>query len=729
MRVTIIEIDLPYCEHVYGESPCTASIGVTGAIKCFNSLRTCQDRTNFLAADKTLRFCAPTEECDYTENGDPVVVIPSIAGMSITPAIVNPGVDIGVRETVRITFDDHPHSDAGLDKYLSDRNYNPFNRGTFWHKLRARWPSLEGYPLRVRRGVYGEDLSTFTTYHYVIDSVVGGGDSVTIAAKDPLILTDKLKAQAPRLSSGVLAAAISDSDTAFTLDPVGIGDAEYPASGLIALAGKEIVSFTRSGDSVTITGRGLYDSEQIEHDEGTTAQIVLTYTGKPVSEIIYDLLTEYTPGFDPAWIDLDAWKEDVDEYINRFYSARIAKPTDVQKLLNELIEQVGLVMAWDSINQKLRLQPLRPVTTTRIDHNEDNIVADSFRITEQPQLRVSEVWTYYGQRNPLEDLNDPKNYKVGVASVDPNASADYPQPAIKQIFSRWIAETNRGAALQVNASILARYRDAPRKFQFISRDITPPTLGTGARIEHWHLQDETGAKIDVPIQYTSVNASAEDSMQITAQEVVFVEQPDTGGGTGSGGTGARYVYIDAPAFAINLRVLFDELYPPPLSGDEVKFLINAPVGGIPGTDLPAVDVGDWPSGVILTMTVNSPIRGYGGNGGRRWGNLNGTDGGMGLYTRFPINVINNADISGGGGGGATRIIELIQEVRIGGKGGEGNPQGIDGDGTTEAMVRAGLGEDGQDQGEITGGKAGIAIDGISYVSLSGSGAVNGLTVN
>lgn len=151
------------------------------------------------------------------------------------------------------------------------------------------------------------------------------------------------------------------------------------------------------------------------------------------------------------------------------------------------------------------------------------------------------------------------------------------------------------------------------------------------------------------------------------------------------------------------------------------------MGGIPGTDLPAVDVGDWPSGVILTMTVNSPIRGYGGNGGRRWGNLNGTDGGMGLYTRFPIDVINNADISGGGG--ATRIIELIDEVRIGGKGGEGNPQGIDGDGTTEAMVRAGLGEDGQDQDVRTGGTAGIAIDGISYVSLSGSGAVNGLTVS
>lgn len=737
MRVTVIELDLPYCTRTYGVAPCAAVLGVTGDIKCFNSLRTCQDRANYSTTVKTLRFCLPTEDCDYTLAGVPVVMIPALAGLSMTPAVVNPGVDIGLRETLKVTFDDFPHSDAGLDKYLSDRDYDPFKRGTFWNKLRSRWPSLEGYDLRMLRGELGADLSTYTIYHYVIDSSTGGGDSVTISAKDPIILTDKKKAQAPRLSSGILAAPLNTTDLAFTLEPAGIGDNEYPASGHIALSGKEIVSFTRTGDAITIGAREQLGTEVDEHDEGATAQLVLSYNSATVSQIFSDLLITYVQGFDPSWIDLPAWEEDVDEYIARFYNADIAKPTDVSKLLNELIEQVGLVMAWDPISQRLSLQPLRPVTSSAILHNTDSIVDSSFRVTEQPQLRVSEVWTYYGQRNPLEDLNDIKNFKVGVVTIDPDASTDYPQPAIKQIFSRWIAPTNRPAALQVNASVLARYRDAPRKFSYTARDTLPPLLGSGARLSHWFLQDETGAEAPVPVQFTSVNMSKEYEMTITAQESVFVEQPDEGGGTGGGGTGVRYVYIDSPMFNIVLRDLYDEIYPAPESGDEVRFIVNDLVGSIRNSGLPAVNVGTWPDGVVLQMVVNVAVRGHGGDGQPNIiaSGVPATVGGDGLYTRFPITVINNADISGGGGGSGRTVLlepEIGKTIRYGGAGGLGNQAGLDG-ANYDASVCPGptpLGEDGPNtsSGGI-GAAGGVAIDGISYVTLSGAGAVNGAQVN
>src|SRR5690606_17037191 len=346
MKVTLVEIDLPFCLNTYGIAPCTAALGVTGNIKCFNSLRTCQDRQNFNAGIKTLRFCQPSMDIEFRKGGSPVVVIPSIDSVNITPAVVNPGVDIGLRETVKVSFRDHPHSAAGLDKYLADRDYDPFERGTFWAKLCARYPSFEGYALRVLRGEYGDDLSDFTTYHYVIDGLTGQGDKVTVTAKDPLILTDKKRAQAPYISTGVLAGDIDESAGSLTLSPAGIGDAEYPSSGKATIGGKEIVSFTRSGDVMTIV-RAQSGTEADEHDEGDLVQLVLEYVSQPPSAIISDLLS-YVPGFDTDWITLSDWQRDVDDYLGRLYSAVIAEPVAVADLLNELIEQIGLAMDWVS---------------------------------------------------------------------------------------------------------------------------------------------------------------------------------------------------------------------------------------------------------------------------------------------------------------------------------------------------------------------------------------------
>ena len=50
--VAFIECDMDYCGNVYGSSPCTASIGVTGDDKCYNTYATCQDTANF---DKTVK--------------------------------------------------------------------------------------------------------------------------------------------------------------------------------------------------------------------------------------------------------------------------------------------------------------------------------------------------------------------------------------------------------------------------------------------------------------------------------------------------------------------------------------------------------------------------------------------------------------------------------------------------------------------------------------------------
>lgn len=740
MTVSLIEIDIPFCTLRYGETTtegtCPAVLGVDSERKCFNTIRTCAARASFLPEPKTLRFCMPASHVEFARNGDPVVVLPSIKSISVTPAVINPGVDIGSRETVRVTFEDHPHSDAGLDKYLADRDYDPYVRGTFFAKLRARNPSLEGYALRLLIGDEGDALEDMTTYNYVVDSLTGQAEQVSLSAKDVLILADQKKAQAPGISNGVLAADISAGDGSLTLSPAGIGDAEYPASGKIAIAGKEICQFTRIGDAVTLVTRGDSGTEADGHDEGDIVQLVLIYDAEEPADIISDLLINFTPGIDPVWINTAEWQTEVDEYIGRLYSAEIAEPTSVVDLLNELIEQVGLVFWWDSIAMQLRLRSLRPVSAQASLYTDDHIMATTFRATEQPQRRISQVWTYYGIRNPLESVDEAKNYKSAIATLDPEAEVDYEQEAIKKVFSRWITSTNRSAASRLNSLLLSRYRDAPRKLTFSLYETIDqiPVLGAGFRIRTWSLQDATGDTVAIPAQVTSLERR-EDRYVIDAQEAIFSEQDDL--------ETARVVFIDENMANANLRTLHDQIYVTPETYDIVRFIVGA--SAIAGS----IVVGDWPDSVDLTLVIYGEVLGSGGNG---YATAN-QNGGTALFTRYPIAVDNQGKIGGGGGGGGSGggFPWEFYPVVTGGGGGAGYPPGSGGvgllggengqPGTTssgglgggqgqpeQAGAGGGLGQPGE-SATTSGGTAGLAVDGEIYINYLNEGVIIGARIN
>lgn len=754
--VTLVEIDLPYCELDYAHLPCEAVLGVTGDHPCFNLIRTCQDRENFTPGTKTLRFCLPNGGNSFTKSDLPVVAIPSIQSVAVNPAVVNPGVDIGQRESVRVTFKDHPHSDAGLDKYLTERGYDPFARGTFWGKLRARTRSLEGIAFRLIRGEAGQDLDEMTTYHYVVDSITGQAETVSLVAKDVLTLADKKKAQAPRISNGVLAGDINSVAGSLTLSPAGIGDAEYPASGKVSIGGKEICQFTRSSDTVTLVTRGDSGTEAEDHDEGDIVQLVLIYDAESPSDIISDLLTNYTTGIDPSWINAADWETEVDEYIGRLYSAEIAKPTPVVDLLNELIEQVGLVFWWDPINLQLRLRSLRPVTAEARIYTDTQLVGATFKSTEQPDKRISEVWTYYGIRNPLEDLENVNNYKAAIASIDPESSDDYPQDAIHKVFSRWIIATNRPAAARLNAMLLSRYRDAPRKFTFAlySTIDDVPILGSGFQVQTWSLQDETGANEPVPAQVTSLE-TREDRFVVDAQESIFVTQDEL--------ETVRLIFIDDDTFNVNLRTLHDQIYSEVEEYDQVRCVIASGVTVGSSSGAPSFEVGDWPDFVDIEIIINDSAAGMKGRGGRGGnpGN-NAFPGSTALYTRYPITVTNNGTIGGGGGGGGggALVDEGFPEPDPHGGGGGGGAGVLNGAGANNASlmgsgadgtstsggaggadVSAGgaggnlgqAGSNGLGGGGIiapgTGGAAGAAVDGESFVTYATEGTILGARIN
>lgn len=725
-----IEIDIDYCSLTYGVAPCTATLTgspVTGTRKCFNTFKTCQDTAHFNNVPVTLTFAIAS---DFLPNS--IEAIPSIKAIEFDPAKISLGKDLGQRASLKVTFFDHPHSDtgSGFDKYLADRDYDPYSKGSFWGKFRARNPYLIGRPLRwINRWIEDGVVVDSETHHFLIDSYASltGDDQFQIVAKDVLKLADDDRAVAPAASTGYLQADITDSTTSATLSPAGVGNSEYAASGYLAIGGSEIVSFTRSADTLTIT-RAQLGTSASAHSAGDRVQTVLHYSAESPADIIYDLLANYA-NIDTSFLPQTTWQTEVSTYINRLFTAVIPAPFSVKKLVAELVQQAGLAIWWNDIDQTVGLRAIRGIPSNAATFNEDNYLKDSFDAQEQPDARISQILFYFGQINPLTSLTDNQNFASLAVTTDADAESNYGAASILEVYSRWVPQGGRTTADRISAILLARYVDPPRSFKFqLLRQSVPiePALADGFQIEARSLQDDTGALVSVPAQAISVTPMG-DILSIQAEELLGTF-PDED-------TSVHNITLDSNIHNVNLRTLHDSLFAEAVSGDTVVCTINAGViVGSTSTANPAFDVGTWASGVVVIVVLNGRIEGAGGAGGDT-GNTNGRAGGLALYSRSAFNCdASSGQIwGGGGGGGAYSLFGLV----LGGGGGAGFDPGAGGaghsdsgdpngaDGTTEAGGAGGQGTAGAGGNPGTGGtsssgsggSAGNAVDGDSYMTL------------
>lgn len=760
---TVVEIDLPSCANTYGTAPCTAAVGVTGTDKCFNTIRTCQDRANLVATTRTLRLCMPTENVPYD-------AIPCLRQVAITPGAIDPGRSIGTRGKVTVSAADFPSSDTWLDKYVGDRSYDPFAQGTFWPKLRARQISLQGAALRVMRGELGDDLSTFRTEHYFVESMLIDVDGADITAKDALSFCDPKKAQCPVLSQGRLQSDLNTTDVSFSLTPSGVGNAFYPSSGVMCLSGKELVDFTRVADAITVVGlRGQYGTKAQEHNADSVAQLVVFFDSQSAAEIVYSLLVDYTPGIDAAWCDLDAWAAEADLYIGHLYHAVITAPTSVKTLLDEMCIQAGLSIWWDPVAQRVMFQSLRPITASATVVDDSSIMGSSFKAKEQPDKRVSQHWTYYGLADPTNKVDKESNFRAAVATLDEDSEDDYGAPAFDKVLARWIEVDNRPAAERLNAMKLARYRDPPREasLQLFTSSPFLPGMGEGILVRDFTLQQADGSPATVPFYIKSVMPGV-DAYIYTLEEFLFAESavPDT----------ERSVFIDVDHFTVNLRDLYDTLYSSVPAAATITFTV-AP-GAYVGSNVlgaPSIDVGTWPVDTVVRLVIATPsddnaaLIGRGGNGGGYPGaSLDGEPGGVALYTRRPLLLKNYGRIGGGGGGGQGRAgggttesggfqfaaagggggagfngYAPFTSARRGGAAGNGGttlaeagtPDTLGGgDGGTSLIGPGGIGGDIAQDGHYASGAGshsapGAAIDGVSFITFEATGTILGLSIN
>lgn len=501
------------CTLTYGVSPCAASVGVTGSQKCFNTRASCQDPTNYDRGMVEIKFCQPRSDLPIGEN-----MIPAISGeIQKAPTSISGGKGLGNRAVVNVKIKDFPHHDRGVDPYVDERTYDPETTGTFWPRFIKRNPYFEGRTLKVYTGYINTPFSwdDFQVQEYDITDISGPDRGiVTVTAKDILIRTYKEKSQYPAISNGKLLADITDAATSATLTPTGIGS-EYPASGTVSIGG-EAITFTRSSDTLTLTGRAQWGTEAKAHSADDVVQICETWTDVNVVDVLEESLVTGA-GLPAAYIPYDngatGTNENWDDEKELWLSAStvngiLMKPESIEKVIAELSEQFMFDIWWDAVAQEVRIKALSPeppgssINTLTEGYN---ILKDSVKIKRNAKDRVTEMQVWYGKLD-YSKKDELEEYSKASIKVDPSrSSADkYGSTSKRVIMCRWI--TDGAQAAQLAGRLFARFADTPETitFEVATKDDSLFEMAGRVEVDSWQFQDFSGANEPRKFQITEL---------------------------------------------------------------------------------------------------------------------------------------------------------------------------------------------------------------------------------
>lgn len=501
--VQTVEIDYQRCTRTFGVAPCLATLGVGNSRKCFNTFSSCSYKQGFENGVNTLRFI----EASFPVSGNTYFpCVKSITGyeQEVNIAGFNPNLGgLGKRAQVNIKVSDFPYGDVLTDKYWRERisgeaqigegGYNPIDRGSFWSKLKARMPNFAGRALRVRNGHYNEDggITFVKTRNYVITELNGpdGNGDYTIIAQDILALADDEKAQAPFPNQGRLLNDITDTDTTAVLSPPDIGVSEYPTSG-VATIGSEIVSFTRAGNTLTLS-RGRLGTQPSTHSANDTVQVAYRVINQRADRVIADLLINYA-GIPEDWIPAAEWGAEMNRWGGSLIlNATICQPTGVTTLLGE-ISQLGLTLWWDEVGQKIRLRVNRPNEETAGEISDRNSIIAISRKDEDNQ-RATQVSFRSVQIDPTKGLNKDNFLRTYISIyVDGESPNFYGESRIKTIYSRWLNQGDDAAAKIVTGRLLNRFKRAPVNYEITVDEKDSLELLDVVRLNTYASTDETG---------------------------------------------------------------------------------------------------------------------------------------------------------------------------------------------------------------------------------------------
>ncbi len=499
----------------------------------------------------------------------------------------------------------------------------------------------------------GAGLTTGVPYHLAVERF---GNVWTFFVNGVAVATTTVSLTVPNYTGNFRIMLANDGTTA----PFAGWVDEFRWSNVARYSGAAFTPYPLAYNAATandlvMSQRGAFNTTAIAHNAEERVQQCLIYDAMKPDLIIADLFTTYSPGIQPGNIPSDAWAAEVDAYLQRVYSAVITEPTGVNALVSELVEQAALAIWPEPESNTIELRVLRNVSPDATPITDDRYMRATLQSREQPELRISQVWTHYAQRDPTKPLTDKYNYKSVRVGIDPEAEADHGTSVVKRVYSRWIPEFGSAIADRVNDLQLGRYRDPPRRFNFdFFRGAEPDGLisGAGFYLQAPSLQDATGARALVPIQITRV-APENARFKVEAEEATFAQLDPVD-------LFNRVITIDANVFNFNLLEVHDNLFPEITDPYGIKLTLIIQPGvtvGSLSTSLPALTVGDFVMGLPITIRNLGRIQGKGGNGALvdQSGTIQtpGQQGGTAIYTRRAINLDLNGDgeVKGGGGGG------------------------------------------------------------------------------
>lgn len=556
-----IEIELDRCTNVYGDafaSPtglCEAVVGITGSDKCYNSWETCQDQGNYTKAPFWVRFCEPVDNIPLAfdfDNESPSedgldVFLPFLSDINHSPALPDPGESMGLRVQLTVTLNDAPHHDRGIDLYVDERSFDPMRRGTFFRKLKTRWPHYIGRRLRWYQGYItaASTIADFRKREYIMERFEGpdARGRVRIIAKDVLKLVDNDRAQAPRPSKGKLVLDMADTDTPSAFDVQTSDVTEYdlegsppPSEGYVRIGG-EVFTYTGTALSspdegnVTLTGitraaPSPYTTPLEDHDAGDLVQRCHYFSGT-IPEVLYELLVDFG-GISPAFIPFSDWATEAQTWLSGEDIQRlVCDPEGVQDLVNEIIGQTLSWGVWfDEVNQQIRWRAIRPadVTDTVVTINDDaNIIADSISVVDEPSKVLNEVQALYGQIDPTKRADELENYRAGVAAVDADSQGENElnQRRIKRVFARWHPPANDAVILAWAQRTLSSRAKNLQTIEFmVDRKDEDINTADFADLTTGHIIDAFGLPREMRVQVLRVDSTGE-QVKMRAREDFF----------------------------------------------------------------------------------------------------------------------------------------------------------------------------------------------------------------
>lgn len=641
--IELVNIETDACSLRFGVGACTA----TGE-PCYNTWATCKARLAYVNTVKTYRFARSNAALPVGYS-----CLPLLQSVQYAPQVLTPAKGLGVRASVTVRCIDTDWPDTADDPYFDQRPTGTEGQGTFFGRFRARNPFMFGRFLHVKTGYIVDgvlDESNLQTRSYIIESITGAdrAGTVTFVAKDVLKLADDDKAQCPRVTSARLDADITESQTSLIVYPAGIGNTEFPASGVLRIA-SELMTFSRSGDTFTLS-RGQYSTQAKAAKADDAIQLCAVFVNQPVQNLIYDLLVNYAK-IPAAYIDKTAWDAERDANLLGVYSSVITDPVGVNTLIAELSEQGQCYIWWDDVARLIRFKALTaPPSDLPILSDEDHFLHGSIAAGEATAERQSRFLIRFDRIDPTKKLDDVANFRQRFVAADLQSEGEreYRSAKTRIINSRWFNSGSLGRVQQLGAALLSRYRDPPLTFEADIDISAGVKTGDLFRVSSRLFQNAAGSRKAVSMQVIeSYEKTAGSVLRLKSSELVWA---------GEDIPVNPQIIIGADLFDVNLRDLYQAEYGTPRDDDVVTFIIQAGVLITSSSVLtPALVAGVWPSGVSLTAINGGIVAGRGGAGAdlvNYQAFIAGGDGGTAIDgAGHPMTLINNNIIAGGAGGG------------------------------------------------------------------------------